>query len=116
MRLEISSITLFDVIYFSISSGCDLFVQFSLDHSYKSINDIEDVLKQIGIFADIFCFKGVSSLDFDKDDDGKFIPRKEYKDNEETSILCEIPEHLIDKIMISAYDSKYGLTGGLRLY
>jgi hypothetical protein len=109
MRLNLikgnHSVDLWDVASFNVCN-CELSITFFLDHTYRCIDDICAILEEIGIPVGNFYFKGLSSYDFDEDDWGRLIPRKEYIEDGETSILCMIPENIRDEFTATAFDNK----------
>jgi hypothetical protein len=106
VQLEINKTT--HVNLYGVSSfyvcNCELHIVFRRDHTYESINDIENVLRYIGIPIGNFYFNGLSAWDFDEDNWGKLIPRKEYPENGDTSVLCMIPEAIRDGFSVTAYE------------
>lgn len=90
-----------DVHCFQVNN-CELSITFKENHSYKTIEEIDAILNKIGIHVGNFYFKGVDAYRYDPQ-----MPNEVYEEevNNETSILCVIPENIRDTFNVIAYES-----------
>lgn len=89
---------LHDVYCFQVNN-CELSIMFKENHKYKTIEEIDSILNQVGIHVGNFYFKGVDAYRYDPQ-----TPDEVYGEevNKETSILCVIPETIRDTFYLVA--------------
>lgn len=101
MQVQINNISLKNI-NIAFFNDCELSLTFSLEHEYSSIEEIQEVLNQVGLSIGNFFFKGVSMLDY-------YLPTGEISpilpllldDKGRTDLLCVIPQNLRGRVQIT---------------
>lgn len=84
--------------------GDELIIDFERDHSYNSIDDIDEQLRDVGLGVNFYYFRGLSARCYDKVD-SNFNSKDLWRSvaSGPTYITCRIPEEIRNNLMIYCY-------------
>lgn len=108
MVVTINGITFSDV--FSCGyNGCELAMVFNRGHKYSTMEEIETKLNQAGLSVGNFYFKGVSMWNYDHIGEMFNGHVENFNEDEETSLLCMVPQNIRDTFQIDCREEDYPL-------